>query len=376
MVPSLPPSAELDVQNAGLPKGSVPGLLAWEQVFALALVRDRAGTKTFAESLDPKALDAESARQGVADFARFRQEFLASQSGAGGTIQDVTREYGELLRRLQSTDNVRRNVAIHENLLQFVVTFMSQESAGLSQLDVDQIFAALVRARQGLAHAVKDYRDGLDQMRVSLGLWPHAAVIPDRRSLAEFARAFEAVESWAKNPKRDLPALTQLVQTLPALGELVIDGQPVLAAIARDQDQEQGVLMKAARIAIASRTERSRGPAAGDGSVRLELQVRSRLRRLIQTQHDYETEKRSYEQAMRLRDQTFERLVSPSTPSASGRSQLLGRLLEHILQAVQAEDRLLLLWTSFRVERLSLYRELGTLPYKDWAGLYQDLSAG
>ena len=39
------------------------------------------------------------------------------------------------------------------------------------------------------------------------------------------------------------------------------------------------------------------------------------------------------------------------------------------------EDQLLELWTTFRAERLMLYREIGVLPYADWKAFYADLTA-
>ena len=41
----------------------------------------------------------------------------------------------------------------------------------------------------------------------------------------------------------------------------------------------------------------------------------------------------------------------------------------------EAQDRLIAHWTSFRAERLSLYRDLGVLPYDNWDAFYADLSA-
>jgi hypothetical protein len=375
LVPYVPPSLDLDKETAGLSKGSLPELLTWERVYALALVRGRDGRRGFAEALDPKALAELTARHGVADFARFRKEFLTSRSGAGGTFRDPSRDYLTLLRQLQTIDNARRNVAVHENLMQFVVTLVQGESAGLSMLDVDLVFASLHRARQRLANAIRDFRDGLDDMKVALGLSPHAPVIPDRQSLAAFRAAFDAIESWSASPHRNLPGLFRLFQKLPPLGELVVDGQPVLGTIEANPDPGQDVLASAVRLAITNRNEPAVGPSVGDADAKLELRVRRRVRHLFETRRAYEGEKRSFELAMRLRDQAFERMVSPPTARVSGRSPLLDGLLGHLTQILQDEDRLVTLWTSFRVQRLSLYRELGVLPYSDWASFYQDLSA-
>ena len=50
-------------------------------------------------------------------------------------------------------------------------------------------------------------------------------------------------------------------------------------------------------------------------------------------------------------------------------------LLAPEAQRLNAEDRLVTIWTSFQAERLALYRELGILPYDDWKSLFNDLSA-
>jgi len=352
----------MDKEAAGLARATVPELLTWERVYALALVRGRGGPSDFAQALAPKALAGLAARHSVADFARFRKEFLASPSGVGGTLRDPSRDYLELLQRLQLIDNARRNVAVLENLMQFVATLVQGESGGLSQLDLDRVFASLLGARERLANVTGDFRDALDETKVALGLLPHAPVIPDRQNLAAFRTAFDAVESWSKTPDRDLPALAQLVQKMPALGEVVITGQPVLGTIERNPEPGPDMLASAVRLAITNRSAAGKGLSAGDADAQLELRIRRLVRRLFETRRAYEGAKRSDERAIRLQDQAFERMVAPATARVSGRSPLLDGLLDHLTQIPNAEDWLVTLWTSFRVERLSLYRELGILP--------------
>ena len=119
------------------------------------------------------------------------------------------------------------------------------------------------------------------------------------------------------------------------------------------------------------------GRSPGDAGVQLELRVRRRIRNSFETRRAYEEEKRSYELAIRQRDQAFERLLAPPVGVIrSSRSPLLEGLIEQVTQVVKAEDRLAALWTSFRTERLALYRDLGVLPYNDWHSFYADLSAG
>ena len=55
--------------------------------------------------LDPKALDEQTARLGVADFDRFRTDFLAARPGGGRSFRDPSGDYLDLLRRLEMIDN-------------------------------------------------------------------------------------------------------------------------------------------------------------------------------------------------------------------------------------------------------------------------------
>ncbi len=95
-------------------------------------MRSRDARGGFAEAIDPKALDEQAARGGAAEFDRFRKEFLA----AGRSFRDPSGDYLDLLRRLQTIDNARRSVAVHENLSKLFGELIQGEAAGLTQLDV------------------------------------------------------------------------------------------------------------------------------------------------------------------------------------------------------------------------------------------------
>ena len=69
-------SLDTDKEIAGLSPNSRPELLTWERVYTLALVRACAGSVRGADVLDPNFLAELAARHGVADFRRFRQDFL------------------------------------------------------------------------------------------------------------------------------------------------------------------------------------------------------------------------------------------------------------------------------------------------------------
>ena len=68
-------------------------------------------------------------------------------------------------------------------------------------------------------------------------------------------------------------------------------------------------------------------------------------------------------------------VLRPAVPSAS-RSPAVHALLESVDELQRSADRLVGLWTTFRADRLALYRELGVLPYNDWSSFYAQFSAG
>ncbi len=131
LVPHLLPSLAQDKEAAGLAQQSQPELVTWDRIYPLALIRARRATATLEAALDPKMLAEESNRLGVANFARFRQEFLTPHSAAGTGLRDPSAAFLDLLRRVMAIDNARRNVAFHENVEKFVLELIQGESSGL-----------------------------------------------------------------------------------------------------------------------------------------------------------------------------------------------------------------------------------------------------
>jgi hypothetical protein len=375
LAPYVPTSPDFNKEIAGLSKASRPEILSWERIYALALVRARSIRGAFAPTLDPMALNQEAARDAVADFARFRRDFFAGRVPAGAAFRDPSAHVFGLLSRLQAIDNARHVVALHDSLNKLLQERSQAESSGVTRLDVDLVDASSVRAQQNLADEIRQYRDGLDELKFMLGLSPHAAVILDRRSLAPFRALHDSVATWTRMPTRDFETLHKLVARLPALGEVVFDRRSLIAQVESNPDQLEEILTNAAQLAVKNRSERDKALTPGNSGVQLELQVRRRIRALIDTTRAYEGEKRLYELSIRTQDQTFERLVAPAAGVNSSRSPLLERLIDQISQVKKAEDRLISLWTSFRAERLALYHDLGALPYADWKSFYDDLSA-
>jgi hypothetical protein len=380
--PQLPSrSLDSDKAIAGLPSGSRPELLTWERVYTLALVRARASAPRGAEVLEPRVLAELAAQYGVADFSRFRRDFLASRPGTAGTFRDPSGDYLDLLRRLQVIDIARCDVALRENCLGLFQELIRGESSGLGALEVDQVEASLIRARERLAIATAEFRDRLDDFKAALGLSPGALAIPDPQGIAAFREAFEGVHNLHRDPKRSLPVLHQLIARLPALGEVVVEGQPILGTIEAHPERLEEVLAATTRVANKNGVSREQGAAARDTDVPFDLRIRRQVRRLVETRRAYDREKRVYELANRSIDQVLEQIVAPPAGGTHMLAQTAGAkihtqaLLDQFLQIEQAQDRLVGLWASFQAERLACYRDLGSLPYDDWKSFYDDLSA-
>jgi len=375
----VPPSLEVDKEIAGLSASSHSEVLTWERVYAMALVRARRGPGLRAEALDPKAIAEQATRNGVADFGGFRKEFLAARRRGGGDFDDPSGDFLALMDRLKSIDRARRNVAFHENVFTLMSELIKSKSAGLSRLHLDQAEAALVLARQGLAEAIADYRDQLERFKVAMGLSVRAPVVLDREIVASFGRVFDQARSWQERPEHSLPELPRIIKGLPALGEVVVEGRSILALMVGSTDQQEEALTRAARLAIQNRSDLDKGQAPGDAAAALELDIRRRIRRLFEMRRAYEAQQRIYEVSIRLIDQGLEQIAAPSRMSALARPAMIATGITGLLapeaQRLNAEDRLVTIWTSFQTERLALYRELGILPYADWKSLFNDLSA-
>ncbi len=371
-----------DAELAGLPGGSRAVRLDWERVYALALLASRAGEPAqgggLAEVLDPEELLARIGRLEVGDFERFRAGFLAAGEGdgqAGGKFRDPTGSIFEVLRRLQTVENTRSDVASLGRLLMVIRERIQGESSGLTQLDLDRVDAAVQQARKGLVGEIRQYRDRLDELKVELALAPGAPVVPDRASLAVFRDGFAAIEEWFSDLQRDVTELPRLAARLPVMEEVVIDGRPVFATLDRTPDQMGTVLAAAARVAlgnpqVAAKT-RPRAAAAA-----LELRVRRRLRFLVETRRAYLLQLRSLVLAIRLKDHAFERVMAPSRDAPFvPRSPLFKDLIDQEGEILRVQNDLVALWAAFQGGRLALYRDLGTLPFNDWKSFHEQLSA-
>jgi hypothetical protein len=373
LTPSVPSSPDADKEIAGVPRGSHPAILTWERVYELAMARARASRTGLGEPPGPADPSEKGARQGATDFARFRKEFLSGNAGADGTFLDPSADVFELLRRQSAIESAQRKAAVLNALVAVFQERIQSESAGLTRVDIDLVAASSVRASLEISAGIRQFRDRLDRLKVALGLSPHAAVVLDRSSIMAFRAVFDSLETWSKHPRRNLEELPRLIARLPALGEVMIDGREILRAIEIDPDRWEEELAVAARLALKNRGGAGKGQAAREADTKLELRGRSRIRRLFDTRQAYAKVTKMYELAVRLKNETFERVNAPAAESALSRSPLLQQHVARTCEASKLEDRLFALWTSFRAQRLALYRDLGTLPFDDWGSFYADL---
>ena len=271
-MPVIVNSLDVQKETAGLASNSKPRLLTWETAYSLAVVRARSGGGELLSSLDPVGLSRQVDRLGLAAFSRFKTDLIER-----GTFRDPAPDILALSARLQMIENARWRIAFLENLTKLLVERIQGESSGLSRLDLDVVFAALSKCRQNFDHQKTLFRDELDELKVALGLSPQVAVILDRKTMAGFQEAFEAVATWQRQPNRHIDDLYKLTDAMPDPGELILDGKPALGAAQANPDQWVEALAKATRLALDKRGNTAQGAAEAEARVGLELKIRRRV---------------------------------------------------------------------------------------------------
>jgi hypothetical protein len=365
------PEPDYTNENAGLARGVHPETLTWDRIYALALVRVRTRRGAFSPALDTATLEQEALRLGVTDFARFRLNFHSN-----GPFHDPGPTVLELYGRLLAIENTRRNVWFHESLHKLVSEQSRGNTSGLDRLDAETAEAALLRVSMKLADDIRQFRDALDELRFLLGLSPRAPVALDRQNIAAFPAAFDAVDAWCRNAaNRRSHELPEIIDRLPVPGEVIVSGEPILEKIEKNPDRYEEFLAKAAQLALKSRSERDQIPTQPNSGIQLEMRVRRQIRDLHDKRLAYQAEKRRYALAIRVKDEAFERLTAPPSPTVRSRSSLLQAVIDDQTEVTRAQARLISLWTSFRAGRLALYHDLGVLPYNDWKSFLADLRA-
>ena len=158
-----------------------------------------------------------------------------------------------MLSRVQAVEDARGYVATLENLSRLLQELNRAESTGLSQLNIDLMAEVLLQAGRAASRELIEFRDRLDELKVALGALDACGGHPGSSGLAAFRDVFNAVEAWLTRPDRRLDELPRIVGRLPAAGDAIVEGRPILDPIERDPSRLEDLLEDAVRTAIKNR---------------------------------------------------------------------------------------------------------------------------
>jgi hypothetical protein len=213
-------------------------------------------------------------------FAKFRQEFLittltgntfvtfgttalATGFSSPGNV-DPTIGYLNVLEDIAILENSQRNV---ETYLQFSAVYkelIKGEASGLTQLQLDQLDVNVQNAKLTYYQNRNTYRGDLEGFKVQLGMPPDVYFVIDRGLTLPFKRVFDAIEVWARDPRRQLPQLEEIARGLPELEDIIIDGRSCLNIFKKAEDPTPGInpdeqfedlLLAAERISMENRLD-------------------------------------------------------------------------------------------------------------------------
>ena len=356
---------------AGLPRGSKPRVLTLRDAYTLALIRSRSPRPVAADVLLAPARLAEVARSAEADdFARFRADFLSPGEGPSA-FRDPAPGFLDLLARRVLFEKREETVRALESYGDTFRKFLGGGS-GISQLHVDRIDAALLKAQAARDRAKADYRQALDAFRVGLGLPADAAVVLDRSPLAGFQTVAEAARNWTalRSEDRAREKLDEYVARLPRPPDLTIGGRPVLAV---GPDELEPTL--SAAVARAAQVAKV---APGPEADRLALRVRGEVRDFLRLGAGYDRARRRLLLAYRNQDRAQDRINAPPGSGGADTSNAVAEATQTLVDAAsevgESWGELVSSWARLQDLKLSLLRELGALPGRDWAEFLSPLT--
>ena len=237
---------------------------------------------------------------------------------------------------------------------------------GFTQFDLDQFALAVEETRLDLEAEQLQLRDRLDRMKAELGLAPGVALVPDPEGLEGFRRVFDEIGSWPLDRRRRLEDLSRLVGSLPAIGDVELDGLPLLtdhrpragpAGIpARGGGPDRGAEPRRCGEARRNGAHASNPPKAAGPEPQP-----PKLRRGDSPVHDPPEAERP---ASRATGGSSRSDPAGDTPELEGTRDARGRRPRMPEPPRRALDDL-------PGERLALYRDLGTLPCENWDEFYR-----
>ena len=207
-------------------------------------------------------------------FAKFRQEFtvttlvggsitnfgsaVQSLGFTGGGNADPTPGFINIVEDVQLVENYRQNIAAFEQLITVFRELINGESSGLSLLQLDQVESGLQNAKLQYIASRTTYRNDLDSFKTQMGLPPDTPLMPDRSLTRRFKEVYDAVDEWQRDPRRELRDLTTIVDRLPNLDDIVLDGRSMLGVYTDGTNNEDGLedfLLAVERLAMEHRLD-------------------------------------------------------------------------------------------------------------------------
>lgn len=374
-VPASVPADPEALEIAGLSRGTKAEVLTWDRIYMLAVVRARSGAgqgMRGAATLDPKRLDEEAKRVGFGDFARFRGEYLAGRGDGPGPFRDPAPAVLELARHARAAEDARRHYLAYIGRFQEAARLSQRAGSGRTSFGVDLIDDALQASRLAAHDRVRRYQDGLDALKVELGLAPEAPVVVDPSILAAFGDVFAAIEAWLDEPAHGFEKFNRIVGGFPRdPGDVMIGGNSLAEDFRQGPAWIEDILRSATRAALAARGDR-RSPEGDEATA---LRVRREVRRLYEDDVEYRAAIRRFVVLVRLADEARATFAAQPARGPDSERAAITEYAAALDRLEQQEDRIVAAWVAYQDDRLALIRDLGAPPAGDWAGFLAPLTA-
>lgn len=168
----------------------------------------------------------------VRDFTEFRRQFVVNILAGGGLtggVGDPSVGFLQVLNLQQQVENNTKNVAAFERVLEVFQELGVGAGSSVAPLDIVNVELQLQSQRTNLVNSLNTYRNQLDSFKMQLGMPPDTPIIPDTSLLRGFRQVFDEIDSLTSKPR---PRLESLVEELPGLTDVVIDGRTVIGPFA------------------------------------------------------------------------------------------------------------------------------------------------
>ena len=112
----------------------------------------------------------------------------------------------------------------------------------------------------------------------------------------------------------------------------------------------------------------------------IKLAIRQEIYQLIAVSNNYEINRGNLLIVVRQRDLSLQNIIAPPTSidasNAAQQATQTNNLITGINSILSIQQSLIQNWVQFQVLRLSLYRDLGLMPYDEWEAFYEFFPSG